>query len=361
MQQKPLEFGIFLPIANNGWIISHNSPKYMPTYDLNNEVCQIAESIDFDFVLSMVKWRGYGGETRHWDFALESMTLMAGLAASTKKMQLYGSVQPLTFNPAVLAKMATTIDDISGGRFGINIVAGWAKHEYDQLGVWPGDEFFDYRYDYAEEWVTSVKSRWQTGECTFHGKFFDIEECTSLPMPSRMPGIVTAGASERGLKFALDHCSVQFGATKDLEVKAQMEAKGIKQYSSFPIIHAETDAEAQRIQQGYGDGPDQSAKAGQLKTASADKNGTTATLIRTRIEGGGDKLQNNVPALKSLVGNGETIAEKIRAYYNEGLVDGMLFTFPDFVKGMEFFARDVMPKLEGMGLPVGRNKKLVAA
>ena len=361
MPQRPLELGIFLPIANNGWIMSKHSPKYMPTYELNRETCQIAESINFDFVLSMVKWRGFGGETRHWDYALESMTLMAGLAASTKTMQLYGSVQPLTFNPAVLAKMATTIDDISGGRFGINIVAGWAKQEYDQLGVWPGDEFFDYRYDYAEEWVTIVKSLWTTGECTFHGKFFDIEDCQSLPMPRRVPGIVTAGASERGLKFALDHCSIQFGSTKDPDVKAQMAAKGIKQYSSFPIVHAATTAEAERINKLYQETPDESAKAGQLKAASADKNGTTATFIRTRIEGGGDKLQNNVPTLKSLVGDGEAIAEKIRAYYQEGLTDGMLFTFPDFVKGMEFFAAEVMPKLEGMGLPVGRNKNLVAA
>lgn len=360
MSERPLEFGIFLPIANNGWIISRNSPKYMPTYELNRETCEIAESINFDFVLSMVKWRGYGGETRHWDFALESMALMAGLAASTKKLQLYGSIQPLTFNPAVFAKMATTIDDISGGRFGINIVAGWAKHEYDQLGVWPGDEFFDFRYDYAEEWVTIVKSLWTTGQCTFHGKFFDIEDCTSLPMPRGKMPVVTAGASERGLQFALDNCAIQFGAAKDPVIKAQMAARGIKQYSSYPIIHASTDAEAQRIQAWYAEGTDETAKAGQLKAASADLKGTTATMIRDRINGTGDQVKNNAPALKALVGNGETIAEKIRAVYEEGLVDGMLFTFPDFVKGMEFFASDIMPKLEAMRLPVGRNKALVA-
>lgn len=360
MRERPLEFGIFLPIANNGWIISRNSPHYMPTYELNRQTCAIADEIGFDFVLSMVKWRGYGGETRHWDYALESMTLMAGLAASTKHLQLYGSIQPLTFNPAVFAKMATTIDDISKGRFGINIVAGWAKQEYDQLGVWPGDEFFDFRYDYAEEWVTIVKMLWETGKCTFHGKFFDIEDCESLPMPSRQIPIVTAGASDRGLQFALDHCSIQFGAAKDAEVKAAMEAKGIKQYSSYPIIHGATDEEAIRTQQWFQEGTDETAKAGQLKAASADLNGKTATLIRERLQNP-DKLQNNAPALKALVGNGETIAEKIRAVYAEGLVDGMLFTFPDFVKGMEFFRAEIMPKLEAMNLPVGRNKMLAVA
>jgi len=43
------------------------------------------------------------------------------------------------------ARMAATIDDISNGRFGMNVVAGWNKYEYSQMGLWPGDEFYDER------------------------------------------------------------------------------------------------------------------------------------------------------------------------------------------------------------------------
>jgi len=93
----------------------------MPTFELNKYVTVQAEKYGLDFVLSMIKWRGYGGVTEHWDHALESMTLMAGLAAATSTIDLYGSVQPLTFHPAVFARMCATIDDISGGRYVSNV------------------------------------------------------------------------------------------------------------------------------------------------------------------------------------------------------------------------------------------------
>ena len=76
--------GIYIDLIP-GWLISETSPKYMPTFDLNKEIVQKAEKYGFDFALSMIKVRGYGGVTKHWDYNLESFTLMAGLAAVTKK------------------------------------------------------------------------------------------------------------------------------------------------------------------------------------------------------------------------------------------------------------------------------------
>src|SRR5690242_2965926 len=116
-----MDFGVFIPIANNGWIISETSPKYMPTFELNSEICKRAEEFGFTFALSMIKLRGWGGKTEHWDYALESFTLMAGIAAVTSKIKLYSTVATLTIPPAILARMAVTIDDIAPGRFGINI------------------------------------------------------------------------------------------------------------------------------------------------------------------------------------------------------------------------------------------------
>ena len=90
----------------------------------------------------MIKLRGFGGKSEFWDYNLESFTLMAGLAAVTSKIRLYASTAVLTLPPALVARMAVTIDSISHGRFGINIVSGWAKGEYEQMGLWPGDEHF---------------------------------------------------------------------------------------------------------------------------------------------------------------------------------------------------------------------------
>ena len=106
-----MQIGVFIPIGNNGWLISSTAPQYLPTFDLNKEIAQKAERYDFDFVLSMIKLRGFGGKTQFWDHNLESFTLMAGLAAVTSRIKLF-------------------IDSISHGRFGLNLITEWQKPEY---------------------------------------------------------------------------------------------------------------------------------------------------------------------------------------------------------------------------------------
>ena len=78
-----MDIGVFIPIGNNGWLISTSSPQYRPTFELNKQVVQKAEHYGFDFALSMIKLRGFGGKSEFWDHNLESFTLMAGLAAVT--------------------------------------------------------------------------------------------------------------------------------------------------------------------------------------------------------------------------------------------------------------------------------------
>ncbi|HCT2370791.1 TPA: LLM class flavin-dependent oxidoreductase, partial [Enterobacter cloacae] len=73
-----MKIGVFVPIGNNGWLISTTAPQYMPTFELNKAIVQKAEHYHFDFALSMIKLRGFGGKTEFWDHNLESFTLMAG-------------------------------------------------------------------------------------------------------------------------------------------------------------------------------------------------------------------------------------------------------------------------------------------
>ena len=115
-----MEVGVFIPIGNNGWLISSTSPQYKPSFDLNKQIVQSAESYGLDFALSMIKLRGFGGKTEFWDYNLESITLMAGLASVTEKIRLYATAATLVIPPAIAARMATTIDSISNGRFGLN-------------------------------------------------------------------------------------------------------------------------------------------------------------------------------------------------------------------------------------------------
>lgn len=76
---KHLDIGVFVPIGNDGWLISTTAPHYMPTFELNKAIVQKAEGYGLDFALSMIKLRGFGGKTEHWDYNLESFTLMSGI------------------------------------------------------------------------------------------------------------------------------------------------------------------------------------------------------------------------------------------------------------------------------------------
>ena len=94
-----MKIGVFCPIGNNGWLLSENAPQYKPSFEMNKQIVQRAEHYGFDFALSMIKLRGFGGKTEFWDHNLETFTLMAGLAAVTSKIQIYATAATLVKLP----------------------------------------------------------------------------------------------------------------------------------------------------------------------------------------------------------------------------------------------------------------------
>ena len=177
----------------------------MPTFELNREIVQKAERYGLDFALSMIKLRGFGGVSEFWDHNLESFTLMAGLAAVTERIKLYASVAVLTMPPAIVARMAATINSIAPGRFGVNIVSGWAQAEYEQMGLWPGEAHFARRYDYSTEYVPVMRELWETGRSDFKGDFFQMNDCRLSPRPrhrsrSSAPARATRDAVRRAIR-----------------------------------------------------------------------------------------------------------------------------------------------------------------
>jgi hypothetical protein len=175
-----MEIGVFIPIGNNGWLISSTSPQYTPSFDLNREVVQRAERYGFDFAMSMIKLRGFGGKSRYWDDNLESFTLMAGLAAVDDAHRPDRDCRRAHPAAAITARMAVTIDSISKGRFGVNLVTGWQKAEYDQMGLWPGEEHFKHRYQMVTEYVTVMKELWEKGQSDFKGDYFTMNDLPAV-------------------------------------------------------------------------------------------------------------------------------------------------------------------------------------
>src|SRR5580692_17693 len=200
-----MEIGVFIPIGSNGWLVSTTSPQYKPSFALNRQVTLNAERYGLDFVLSMIKLRGFGGKSEFWDHNLDSFTLMASLAAITSRIRLYATVPTLAVPPAIAARMSSTIDSISNGRFGLNVITGWQRPEYAQMGLWPGDEYFARRYDFAAEYVQVMQELWQHGVSNFKGEHFQMDDCRLEPLPQAPIKLISAGQSDAGMKFIAKH------------------------------------------------------------------------------------------------------------------------------------------------------------
>ena len=72
------------------------------------------------------------------------------------------------------------------------------------MGLWRGDEYFGYRCDYAAEYLEVLRKLWRTGRTSHDGRFFKLDDCKSLPQPSRTIPIVCASQSDRGIQFTAD-------------------------------------------------------------------------------------------------------------------------------------------------------------
>ncbi len=343
-----MDLGIFIPIGNNGWMMSENAPQYMPSFELNRAVAERAEASGYDFLLSMVKLRGFGGKTEFWDHNLESFTLMSGLAAVTSKINLFASVALPTLHPAMVARMASTIDDISGGRFGINIVSGWNQSEYAQMNVWPGDWYYDKRYDYATEYVTIMKELWADGVSDFSGEYFQMDDCRLSPPPKDggVP-LVCAGQSDRGMEFCASYGDYQFIiGTGDLDVvrsdaarlraAAEQSGRDVGVYVLFQITMGETDAEAEATWNHYREGADLDAIAFMTGQANLDTSGATAEKI-TEMKGA---FNLNIGPI---VGSHATIAERLDEVAAIDGVKGVMCVFDDYPSATAEFGEKVMP------------------
>ena len=118
----------------------------------------------------MIKLRGFGGKTEFWEHNLESFTLMAGLAAVTEQDQDLRHRPTLVIPPAIVRADGNTIDSISHGRFGLNLITGWQRPEYSQMGLWPGDEHFRNRYKMLGRIRPILRELWETGVVRLQGQ-----------------------------------------------------------------------------------------------------------------------------------------------------------------------------------------------
>ena len=344
---RDIELGLFLPIANGGWILSKNTPPLTGSYEQNRQAAILADEMGLDFLMSMGKWRGYGGETDHWGTSLESVTMMAGLAECTSRAKLIATVHAGLHNPAVTAKMISTLDHISRGRAGLNIVSGSFQNEFQQMGAWDQTLSHDERYSMTEEWTEVIKRLWSEPEVTFEGQHFQMQACVSEPKPLSVPRpyLVCAGQSERGLDFTVRQADASFiGGKDEAETRAicqrarelaKVHQTSVKVYCMCTLVLADTDKQAEALAQHYRDGLDVGAVRGMMESYGVDIESAQSMFERAA----------NAFMSHTAIGSAATCVEQIAALVRECDLDGVMLIFPDYAEGLTRFGRDVYAPL----------------
>lgn len=350
-----MDMGVFIPIGNNGWLISKTAPQYMPSFELNKQIVQKAEGYGIDFALSMIKYRGFGGETEFWDYNLESFTLMSALAAVTSKIKLFASTAILTLPPAVVARMATTINSVAPGRFGVNVVTGWAPNEYTQMDIWPGNEYFGYRYDYASEYCHVMQDLWTTGSSDFKGEHFTMDDCVMKPQPESKIELVAAGQSERGMQFSAEYTDYSFVMGQGINTPtkftpvceallsaAEKSGRDVGAYVLFMIISDETDEAAQAKWETYREGADMEALSYMgVQGAQDDQADDNATAKAINLPEGAVNFN-----MGTLIGSYATIASMLDEAAAVPGVKGIMMVFDDFLVGLDKFGTEIQPLMK---------------
>jgi probable F420-dependent oxidoreductase len=131
----------------------------------------------------------------------EAWTTLAAIAAVTERVEIGPLVASTSFHaPAMLAKQAATVDAISQGRLIVGLGAGWNRREYDAFGF-P----YDRRVSRFEEGLAIIAALLREGRTSFHGEFYDVDDCVLEPRPVRAggPPIMLGSNSPRMLSIGL--------------------------------------------------------------------------------------------------------------------------------------------------------------
>lgn len=133
----------------------------------------------------------------------EVWTSLAAIAAATERVEIGPLVASTGFHaPPMLAKMAATVDAISGGRLIVGLGAGWNRREYDAFGF-----AFDHRVSRFEEAFTIIRTLLADGAIDFHGRFYDVDETVLHPRSPQSggPPLMVGSIGERMQAITLPH------------------------------------------------------------------------------------------------------------------------------------------------------------
>lgn len=285
--RRPLKVGIQLPEVER-------DVRWPELLDMTRAI----EDLGFDSV-----WVGehllYRWEDRPPRGPWEAWTLLAAMAASTDRIELGPLVACTNFhNPALLAKQAATIDEVSGGRFILGLGAGWNATEFRAYG-YP----YDHRIDRFEEAFTIIRTLLRDGAIDFDGRWYQARDCELLPRGPRPAGppLMIGSIGPRMLRATMAHADSWNAWYNDTENRP----------AGIPSVRALVDEACREV----GRDPSEVER-------------TVAVLVR--LSGGAGRLQGDSGQARivPIQGDPAALADALRGFAREGITHVQLVLDP---------------------------------
>lgn len=344
-------FGVWANVHGTFASLSHPEEKVDASWQRVREQIVLAEKLGFDSTLIAQHTMNPLGEDLD---QLDAWTAAAAAAALTEKIEIIAAIKPSIIHPTVLAKQALGIEEISRGRFAINVVNAWWKPDLERSGI--GMLPHEQRYAYGTEWLKVVSQLMQGERTSLRGDFFNVDDFVLRPARSwrNRPHIYLGGESEPARALAAQEADVLFlngqleesalPLIADLRRRARPAALAPIRFGMAAfVIAAESDADAEEILhwQWQLDAQDK-ARAGNMIERFLEQ--TDQHSVMWQNLSNRPHIGPNGGTAAGLVGSYDTVAERIVRWNHLGIETFML-AFQPFEKGMEIFAQEVLPRV----------------
>lgn len=327
-----MRFGLFIP---QGWRLDLVGIAPENQWQAMLDVARLAESGPFESVWVFDHFHTVPQPTE--EATHEAWTLMAALGAATSRVRLGQMCTCMAYrNPSYLAKVAATIDIVSGGRVEMGIGAGWYEHEWRAYGY--GFPSAGERIAMLDEGVQIMRQAWTQGVATLDGKHYQVDGAICRPLPLQEGGIplwIAGGGERKTLRIAAKYAQyTNFdGSPEGFAHKSQILAEHCREVG--------TDFDAIVRTANYNVAIGETEKDVQDKLAWIRSNFAKALpeeAAERSYRGYVDGMMTGTP---------EQLAEKLSGLKKQGMDYAITF-FPEAAydhSGIELFAEKVVPEL----------------
>jgi dimethylsulfone monooxygenase len=357
-----MRFGYWMPVFG-GWLRNVRDEGMEASWDYVRRLTLRSENAGWD--LSLIAELNLNDIKGIEEPALDAWSTAAALAAVTDRIELMVAVRPNFHHPALFAKQAANIDNISGGRLALNVVSSWWADEATQYGL-QFDQHDD-RYARTREWLEVVDGLWTTKRFSYDGAHYQLRDaiCEPKPVTKPRPIIYAGGESEAAKTMIARQCDayvmhgdpVKEVAAKIADMAQRRERAGGRSMqfgmAAFAIVR-DSEAEAQREFERVIALPPEPPKG-----FDNFEQWLSGTQLERELKIREYSVSNR-GLRPNLVGTPEQVRERIEEYEAVG-VDLLLLQMSPQAEEMDRFAAQVIQPLQKVAVPTLDSEGAVAA